>query len=208
MGKYAQPSRRRFATIPSVLFFVYGLPGNIDDWQKWVELKDWAVVMSSNWQWTNILLILLGVVTFLYAVVPQRALSWLGSYFGTVKVPQPPKSYTERTVGELLSTVGGLTSMEADRFASRHIGKWIRVQSVISNISCDELFFHVLLGRKLEPLALLQFSKEACPSIETMRRGDRLAAEGRVTAIDPFMVYMDHCERVDLRDTDDARQRP
>ena len=45
-------------------------------------------MIDANWQWWNYILIILGIVTFLYATVPQKVLSWIETFIGFGKVPQ------------------------------------------------------------------------------------------------------------------------
>ena len=187
---------RRFGLVSlfPIVMFIYGIPGYIDDGQAWIR---GLAIINPDWQgWGYLLALFLGAV-FLCAVVPQRVLNWFMNH-------EPKKIYTERTAGEIFSEVAKLTDMEMKRFAQPHLGKWIRVQSVVTDIMCDDNFFCVDIGGKLGPYARLRFVKERWPSIETMRRGDRLAAEGKIKEIGLMVMYMDCCERVELRDEDDS----
>ena len=204
--------KRLWAIPGGFLLFVFGLPGHFDDGKKWME---WLSMIPMNyWQWWNYLLIVLSAMAFLYAVVPQNVLSWISNRVGSKGIPQQveyketTKVYTERTTGEIFSTIGKLTTIELGRVIQPHLGKWIRVQSIVTNIACDKEFFYVLLGKKFEPIAYLRFEKEKWPSIETMVQGDRLAAEGKITEIDHLMMYLDCCEIVELRDNDDSSRQP
>ena len=67
--------------------------------------------------------------------------------------------FTERTAGELFASVVDLTELEMKRFAEPHVGKWIRVQSVIQEMREDDLFLYVTLGLWTEPCPRLQFDK-------------------------------------------------
>ena len=119
---------------------------------------------------------------------------------------QPEKrTHTHRSVGEILTTVRDMTSMAMDGFVQPHIGKWIRVQSVVRDIAQDDNSYTVLLGRVLlDPMVWLSFTKDEWPEIATMTQGKRLAAEGRITRIDRLAFYMDCCEIVELEEKDDV----
>ncbi len=43
--------------------------------------------------------------------------------------------YTQRTAAEIFAAIENMTGVEIDRFAEPHIGKWIRVQSVVRDIT-------------------------------------------------------------------------
>ena len=79
------------------LAFLYGLPGHFDDGQAWLE---WLSMLGAEWEWSNFVLISIGVILFLYAALPQRVLVWAGSTFlpnqRPVKQPEshPKEKYT------------------------------------------------------------------------------------------------------------------
>ena len=77
-------------------------------------------------------------------------------------------------------------------------------KNIVSNIYCEEKVFGVLLGREMTPIVYLEFSRKEWPSIETMTRGDRLAAEGKIRRIDQHAMFMDCCEIVEQSEKDDV----
>ena len=107
----------------------------------------------------------------------------------------PEKIYTARTAGEIFDAIRNLTDTNVTKFAEPHIGKWLRVQNVIRNMSENENFINVILGIRFEPMPCLRFSKEKWGEmLETMDKGDHLAAEGRIVKLTQMALYLDDCE--------------
>ena len=105
----------------------------------------------------------------------------------------------------MLNAIKGMTDINATKYAEPHIGKWLRVQNVIRNMYETELTIDVMLGKGLDPILFLRFSKEEWGAkLETMEIGDRLAAEGRITKLEWIALYLDECEIVGLKDKDDS----
>ena len=127
--------RRRFGIFVPLIhitWLIYGMPGHIDDGQTW---RRWLVEINPDEQLWSYFLYLFSGAVFLYAVVPQRFLNWFKTRHNQAESREPKKIYTERTAGEIFSAVGELTDMEMRRFAQLHLGKWIRVQSVVRDIT-------------------------------------------------------------------------
>ena len=110
---------------------------------------------------------------------------------------------TQRTVAEIFAAIENMTGAQIERFAEPHIGKWIRVQSVVRDITQHDGFFYVMLGKRFDPVLYLAFSKARWSRIETMVQGDRIAAEGQIHEIEVFALYLDRCELVELGEKDD-----
>ena len=83
------------------------------------------------------------------------------------------KSYTARTVAELLQPIKKMTSLEIQRYKEPHVGKWIRAQGALwdMHVRNDSMFVYV--GHtKFGPLTHFKFRKDKWASrLETMRRG-------------------------------------
>ena len=114
------------------------------------------------------------------------------------------KIFTARDIEELLSPIKNMSSLQIQRHARPHIGKWLTVQSVIRDINENEHFLYAYIGRnKFGPLAYLAFRKDRwAVHLETMDRGDRLAAEGCIVKLDYSGIYLDDCALVDLQEND------
>ena len=91
------------------------------------------------------------------------------------------------------------------QFAQRHVGKWIRVQNTIRDIDVNGSTIFFVVGRaKFAPVVHLAFSREKWQShLESMDRGDRIAAEGIIANIEYPAMYLNDCELVDEREEDD-----
>ena len=189
--------------------FLFGLPGHLDDGQVWVG---W-ISMKDGWQWWNYGLVTLSACMLAYAVLPQRVLAWAGSYIRPSRLSHQStrdeeRIFTERTAGELLEGVRDLTSLQRDKFTEPHIGKWIRIQNVIVDISASGGFLYVTIGPKFSPNVVLCFSREKWRGkIETMRRSDRIAAEGKIERVDLIRIWLSECELVEIREEDDSLRR-
>ena len=122
---------------------------------------------------------------------------------------QPEKRvYTQRTAVELFAAIENMTLLQIQSFIKPHVGKWIRVQSMVQEITQSDSHYYVRLGRWLDPSPHLAFYKLDWPTIETMSKGERIAAVGEINGIDQMTLYLDHCELVDLRDQDDVLRPP
>lgn len=116
--------------------------------------------------------------------------------------------YTQRTAPEIFAAIQNMTDVEVERFAEPHIGKWLRVQSVVRNISQTDGFYYVMLGKWFDPMPYLAFAKDKWSSIGTMTQGHRLAAEGQIFKIEHRTLYLDCCEILDLQEEDDVLRQP
>ena len=115
--------------------------------------------------------------------------------------------FTARTAGELFAAVSAedMTSIEVESCARPHIGKWIRIQSIVRDISSGENNYYVMLGDLHDPIPFLTFSKdELGEHIETMKKGDRIAAVGIITRITPTGRDLDSCKIVDFSGENDT----
>ena len=204
--------RRSWNLLPAGLMGLFGLPGHLDDGRWWMG----QMPMLEEFQWDNYLLVALGTIIFAYAVAPQRLLLWacrqLRSALRPDELVQPmEKIFTARMAGEIFSavTAKNMTSVEVENYARLHIGKWIRIQNVVRDISQNEDYFFVMLGKLFEPMPFLIFSKAKWEGhIETMKQGDRIATEGRIIKIGRMDMELDCCEIVDLREEDDVLRHP
>ena len=128
--------------------------------------------------------------------------------------PEPASSveeriFTSQTAAELFASVEHLTQLEMERVVAPHIGKWLRVQSVIQEMTEDELFLYVTLGTWAEPNPVLRFNKEGWESIlETMSRGQTLAAHGKIHSIGLMRMRLTSCEVVEEEGENESFRLP
>ncbi len=119
--------------------------------------------------------------------------------------------YTKRKVGEIFAAIrkNNITTLDRENLSRPHIGKWIRIQHVIQDISLNENYVYVTLGHVFGPSPRLRFKRGRWwPEIETMTKGDRLAAQGRITGIHLMGLSMVDCEIVDQREDNDVLRQP
>ena len=112
---------------------------------------------------------------------------------------EAPRIYTVRKSEDLIKSVTGLTSIEADRVVEPHIGKWLKVEGSINDISLSKFsedFYYILnIGHPLDRThVVLFFEKSWGPTIETMQRGDWISAEGKINSIDNRSIMLKQCE--------------
>ena len=110
------------------------------------------------------------------------------------------RPYTLRTVKEILSDFEGRTEMEAQRIAKQHIGKWLRVDDVVRDVYefSDEI--RVAAGKLRSPTVFLAFEKEPwLVTLETLRVGDRITAEGKINSVSSFSINLADCEVIQLQ---------
>ena len=213
MLKWVTPVRRRrvFGILSAALMCLFGLPGHINNAKVWLEA--WNFVAAAEWEPWNVGLVLVSLVLAAYALLPQVALDALSRKITEVRKNRPSTTlahqaekrvYTQRTASELFAATRDLTDVQIKRYSEPHVGKWIRIQGQVRNITQNEDFYYVMIGRMFDPVPYLCFFKPNWPTIETMSRGDRIAAEGVIHKIEKMILYVDRCELVDLGEEDDV----
>ena len=162
-----------------------------------------------------------GDITSAQAVMARPEWSSMNerSHFGAPSPPPPStqasegspghpggRIYTARAPAEILDRLKDwTTTLDMKQFAQRHVGKWIRVQNTIRDIDVNGSTIFFVVGRaKFAPVVHLAFSREKWQShLESMDRGDRIAAEGIIANIEYPAMYLNDCELVDEREEDD-----
>lgn len=107
---------------------------------------------------------------------------------------QERKIYTLRTAQELFDEFKNRTDMEAQRLLQPHIGKWLVVEDVVKNVLEQDRSIAVLVGKRLGPTICLVFEKDWQQQLETLREGDAIMAEGRISEVDSSAMYLSNCE--------------
>ena len=206
-------TRRQWAYVGAILMGIVGLPGLIADTKTWSEWLSSIPIELVTWDYG---LVIAGLVMFLYASFPSiRRLFERSDKRDKMQENQknrldsavePEKIFTQRTVGEIFEATKELTSVDVERYAKPHLGKWIRVQSVIKNISVyNNSEVSIMLGRWFDPRLTVIFNKDKWWSrLETMNNKDRLAVVGKIHKIESHTVILNECEIVDQEDEDDT----
>ena len=173
---------------------------------------DLLTTITPAWVWPTVSVVCLVSAGLLYTPEIKRLV--LGNRSQTTapspssEVGQEERVFTERTAGELLASVIDLTEIQIERFAEPHIGKWIRVQSDVQDMSQDNSFLYVRLGVRLGLTILLQFEKGIWAArLETMSRGDTLAACGKIWKIGLLGIVLTDCEIVDVEGENESFRR-
>ena len=201
-------TRTYIALVASLLFNIVGVPGLVEDAKTWAG---WLGMTSPEWYWVNYVLVSLGGLAFLYAAFPtvqrlarqiRSGSTTLSSQRGTQK---EERIYTERKVGELFAALPNLTSVRAEQYLRPHIGKWMPIQNTIVDIAEDGQYIDVVLGEKFGPYVSLRFDKKLwAANIETMDRGDRLSAEGKIRHVDVMQMHLVDCSITARKEKDDT----
>ena len=200
-----------------ILFSVshlWQVPGHIESARWWSD----QLVMLQDWQFSWALLAV-GILLFF-----RPEVAWLlrCAIRLTVRLPRPKPSgaavadvveeeriFTKRSAGELFASAVEMTELQMEHFVKPHIGKWIRVQSFIQDMRTEGAFVTVWIGGKFEPTPILQFQKDVwLGHLETMRRGEILAACGKIQSVGLMTMVLVDCEIVDVEGENDAFRRP
>ncbi len=95
------------------------------------------------------------------------------------------------------------TDIQAEKLAATYVGKWMRIETEIQNVSKHDSQITVAT----RPLGCGPLSSEALTGIwlrfnqdferiEMFRKGDTISAEGRITSIGPFDVTLEPAELI------------
>ena len=110
---------------------------------------------------------------------------------------QEEQFYTPRTVTELTKAVRGKTSVEADTLNELHVGSRIRVSGEISDVSSTLFFSGYTVDLKLDDgegaSVNAEFSKNWFPMLRTLRVGDQVNIDGKITDISEWSIWIDDC---------------
>lgn len=174
---------------------------NLKAWLDWIRLghlgEDFTETTDHWVFWTGV-----AVLAGWIAVMVARRMA-KGSSKGAQEHEE--RIYTTKTAGELFASVVDLTELEMQRFVQPHIGKWIRVQSVIQDMRREGEHVVVRIGHWFEPTPVLRFSKDPWFNrLETMSRGHTLAACGKIQFIGLMAMVLVDCEIVDTEAENDA----
>ena len=178
---------------------------NLEGWLDLVQLGHWGegfTKTTDQWVfWIGAAVLVLSLIFVIVLRIAKRR----------SEEPQEHEEriFTTKTAGELFASVEHLTQLEMERVVAPHIGKWIRVQSVIQDMRSDGGFVVVWIGGKFQPTPILWFEKNAWSArLETMSRGSSLAAWGRIQKIGLMAMVLVDCEIVDVEGENDTFRCP
>ena len=178
------------------LEIVWSLPGRIEDTSAWfawfawiakVNLYDWiypigmlagVAIATSEWWWPRIV----------------KHVRKEGKQQPTKKQTSDQKAYTRRTTREIFEEFKNRTDMQAALLVQSYVGKWVKVNDVVRNVSDDTSRISVIVGKRLTPPVVLVFDKSQWqPFLETLAVGDRIKAEGQVEKVERMAIYLCDC---------------
>ena len=115
--------------------------------------------------------------------------------------------YTPRTASEIFLSIHKLTSLEADNAMRPYIGKWLKIEGVVRDVSDyrDIISIHLDLPETKEiDLSLggisLRFKKDRwMQHIETIKKGDFVKAVGIIDRIDRWTMSLEDCELIEVK---------
>lgn len=122
----------------------------------------------------------------------------------TSKAEEPrvfvPESVSTTTLREFYANN---TSVQADRLGAAYIGKWMKVDGLVTNVSrmgSDEIGVSLsksqnLLDAEALVTTWLVFNTDH-ERVEILRNGDKVTAIGRIERIEQFAVHLDNCELI------------
>ena len=115
------------------------------------------------------------------------------------------KQFTHASASEIFQDLKDLMSIRADERAKLYLGKWLRVQSNISNILDHGDHISVAFYSKgVMRCIYLDFSDdELCNRIKIMNEGEKFAAIGMIDEAKSHRISLKNCEIVNLYEHND-----
>ena len=111
--------------------------------------------------------------------------------------------YTTWTLHQIFESMQDeqLTSLQIGNMVRPHVTKWIRINEQISNVLEHPDSISITISEKDRVrIIYLSFEKTRWKSrLETLRPGDRLLAEGRITEITQYTMDIDDCKVLDIK---------
>ena len=193
----------------AVFWFIHGLPGFIDDsvtWLSWVQKVNISsvvfpiaiiagiIVATSEWWWPR------AATQFNRKARSSPSLTEAKT---PRHEPSSSKIYTQRTPAEICAEFEGRTSLQAETLVKTHIGKWIRLQGKISDISSARDNISVTLTNRQPNICLWFDAKLWQQHLETAISGDSIEAEGKIESIEQYWFFVEDCELIEVTASED-----
>ena len=114
--------------------------------------------------------------------------------------PQDGRTYTVRTVEELVSEVANLTGIAAQSTTQRHIGTWMCVRGDVHNVfvvapDITAVTIGTELNRRLYVVSCFS-GDQWKQTLATLNKGDNITVVGKIALIASSQVDLDDCEIV------------
>ena len=202
--------------ILSIILLIIGFAGFPDDIKQWKEwLKEW-LPMLLGYSPVSWLSMLIGGSIFLYVT----STTWMKIFRPVLENKKDeeeiieykeekeiieqgvnlPKErvFSRRTPKELTDIFDGRTNLEAEMITKQHIGSWLHVKGEVYNISSTSggsLMVYLVEPIDSPPLLILMFNKKKwLTEIQTLGKGDEIAAVGKIKEIEKFRIWLELCE--------------
>ena len=115
------------------------------------------------------------------------------------------RPYTLRTPDEIFHDFDNRTDLQAERAVQAYIGKWLRLEGMVYNVkdSINGDTISVWLDTESMIGIVLHFRKARwLRDLETIVKGDKIAAEGQIAHVERRLMSIDHCEVIEISRTD------
>ncbi|MDE2802629.1 MAG: hypothetical protein OXK21_07095 [Chloroflexota bacterium] len=107
--------------------------------------------------------------------------------------------YSPRTPAELVRAIQGMTEIAAERVMEPHLGQWLRVSVVVSDVSSRSGNISVYAsGNDSQPNLHLYFvARDWSSRLIVLNPGDTIRAEGKIARVTDSSLRLEECELVD-----------
>jgi hypothetical protein len=110
---------------------------------------------------------------------------------------ESPRVFTEVTIDQLMNFYKGRTSIQGDALVAAHVGKWIRTDGLVWNVSdlgAGDPRILVHLKTKNKNLFSANFDGNEAERAMHLTKGFEVTIIGQIKAADPILVNLQHCE--------------
>jgi len=107
------------------------------------------------------------------------------------------RQFVDVTPGYLVGLFDSHTTWEADRLVADFVGKWIRVQGTVRDVSKmgDAMYVQVREDATLNSVTTTMLFRDSWSDrVSTLRRGDTIRAIGQIADADRLALRLDPCE--------------
>ena len=115
----------------------------------------------------------------------------------------PERNYVDVEPRYLAAFFKSHTAIQAAEMVALYIGSWMRRSGSVDNVMENgpnrwQLTFRGGLLRVEEPIVFMYFVGEGLATrVATLRRGDKVIVDGRISRVDTIAVHLEDCEFVD-----------
>ena len=142
---------------------------------------------AGSWNWFFLAL------ASLLAIV---AVEWRTNILGLWWREPPGRKVCRLSVEELLDLVSGKTDLQADEAIKPHLGTWLEMAGTVSGVSesLSPPWVTVAVNSKASAAAFHVKSKTLRNYCLSLKKGDRVAARGRLFSVSPTLIQIAEAE--------------